>query len=406
MNIKKIRADFPILKERINGHQLIYLDNAATTQKPRQVLDALMQFYTQQNASIHRSVHTLGEQATARYEQARDRVAQFINASDSSEIVFTRGTTHGINIVAHSFALQHLSAGDEIVVTELEHHSNLLVWQWVCEQTGAMLKFIPVNQEGELEYEHLEQIITPRTKLVAVCHESNAIGTVVDVARIARAARAVGAKILIDGAQSVPHQKVDVQEIDCDFLVFSGHKMLAPTGIGVLYIKKDLHDQLEPFERGGGMLYSAEYTSAQHASMPKLLEAGSPPVAQVIALHAAIDYLEPFLIDNQLRDYQSQLCARLIDGLQTVHGLRIIGPVNQLKGSGHLVSFTIDGIHPHDIAAYLDQFAICVRAGHMCAQPLAKKLGVEAMVRASFYLYNAEQEVNRMVDLLTKMQLP
>ena len=406
MNIQKIRADFPILKERINGHQLIYFDNAATTQKPQQVLDSLMNFYTKQNASIHRSIHTLGEQATVLYEQARERVAQFINAQDASEIVFTRGATHSINAVAHSFVLPYLSAGDELVITELEHHSNLLVWQWVCKQTGATLKYIPVNEEGEVQYDMLDSIITARTKFVAICHESNAIGTLVDISRIVQAARAVGAKILVDAAQSAPHQKLDVQAIDCDFLVFSGHKMLAPTGIGVLYVQKNLHDALVPFEFGGGMLYSAQYDSAQYAKMPQLLEAGSPAVAQAVALHAAIDYLEPFLINNQLRTHESQLCAQLIDGLQTIQGLRIIGPVSQIKGFGHLVSFTIDDMHPHDIAAYLDTFAVCVRAGHLCAQPLAHKLGVDSLVRASFYIYNTEQEVHRMVDVLTKMRLP
>lgn len=406
MNIQKLRTDFPILATKIHGHQLIYFDNAATSQKPQIVIDAIADFYAKHNAGIHRSVHTLGETATTLYEGARERVAQFINAHSAKEIVFTRGTTQGINIVARAFAVNILKAGDEVVLTELEHHSNILIWQHVCQQTGAKLKYIPVNEEGELEYEALDTIITSSTKFVAVSHESNAIGTIVDVQRIVAAARAVNAYVLVDGAQSVPNQKIDVQKIDCDFLVFSGHKMCGPTGIGVLYVHERVHEQLTPYEFGGGMLYSVDYASMQPAQMPQLLEAGSPPVAQAVGLHSAIDYIEPLFIDNQLRNHEAQLCARLIDGLQTIHGLRIVGPVNQLKGAGHIVSFMIDGIHAHDIAAYLDQYGICVRAGHLCAQPLAKKLGAESMVRASFYAYNTEHEVNRMIDVLSSMKLP
>lgn len=406
MNTHKIRSDFPILKEQYNGHPLIYFDNAATTQKPQQVLDAIMRFYTRYNASIHRSIHSLGEMATTAYEQARERVAVFLHAADSAEIVFTPGATYSINAVAYGFALHTLRAGDEIVLTELEHHANLLVWQWVAQQTGAIIKYIPVSHEGNLIYNDLAQIITERTKLVAVTHESNAVGTLVDLTLIIRQARAVGAKILVDAAQSVPHQKIDVQDLDCDFLSFSAHKMLGPTGIGVLYVHKRVHDQLRPHIFGGGMLYSADYMHAQYKDMPYLFEAGSPPVAQVVGLHAAIDYLDPLLQDDQMRIHESRLCALLIDGLSTIQGIRLIGPINQLRATGHLVSFTIDDMHAHDVAAYLNQYAICVRAGHMCAQPLAQKLEVESMIRASFYCYNTEQEIHRMVDVLSRLRIP
>jgi len=405
MNIQKIRTDFPILKTHIHNHQLIYVDNAATTQKPQSVISAIADFYAQDNAGIHRSIHTLGERATARYEAARERVAQFIGASNSAEIVFTRGATHGINMVAHAFVRAILSPGDEVVITELEHHSNLIVWQELCKQTGAQLKLIPANKEGDLEYDVLDTLITAKTKFVACTAESNAIGTVIDVPRIIQKARSVGAYILIDAAQMVPHQKVDVQSLDCDFLVFSGHKMFGPTGIGVLFVSNKLHDMLVPFEFGGGMLHSAQYEKFIPSPMPQLLEAGSAPVAQAVGLHAAIEYLEPLLVDNQLRTHEAQLCARLIDGLHSIHTVRIMGPVHQLKGVGHTVSFVFDDVHAHDVAAYLDQFGIAVRAGHLCAQPLASRLGAESLVRVSVYAYNTEQEIDRIVDVLSRMSL-
>lgn len=401
MNIAKIRAQFPILKEQIHGHQLIYFDNAATSQKPQSVLDALMHFYTKQNANVHRGIYTLSEQATYAYESARDAIAAMINAHNATEIVFTHSATHSINMVAHAFVLQMIQSGDEIVITELEHHANLLVWQWVCQQKGARLVYIPVTEDGDIAYDQLDQIITHKTKFVAVSSESNALGTVIDVQRIIEKAHAVGASVLVDASQTVPHQKVDVQQLDADFLVFSGHKMLAPTGIGVLYVHQRIHERLMPFEYGGGMLYATTYQSMQQAKMPYLLEAGTPPVAQAIALKAACAYLDPFLINNQLREYESQLTSRLIDGLHMIHGVRILGPVNKLRGYGHMVSFIIEDVHAHDVAAYLDQFGICVRAGHLCAQPLAQKIGAESMVRASFYLYNTEQEVNRFIDVLS-----
>jgi len=406
MNIIKLRSQFPILKEQINGHQIIYFDNAATTQKSQVVLDALLQFYTKYNANVHRGIYTLSERATQAYESARTYIASMIHAHDETEIVFTHSATHAINMVAHACVLPMINPGDEIVITELEHHANLLVWQWVCAQKGAILKYIPVNQEGDLEYASLDAIITHKTKCVAICAESNALGIVVDVARIARAAHAVGAVILVDASQMAPHQTIDVQALDVDFLVFSGHKMLAPTGIGVLYANKRLHAALKPFEYGGGMLIDASYQSITPAPMPYLLEAGSPPVAQAIALHVACEYLAPLWAHDQLRSYETRLVSKLIDGLTMVDRVRILGPINKLRGSGHMVSFTVDGVHAHDVAAYLDRFGICVRAGNLCAQPLANKLGVQAMVRVSFYLYNTEQEVDRFIDVLGALRVP
>jgi len=400
--MKNIRKDFPILEQRVNGNPLIYFDNAATTHKPQCVLDALINFYTKHNANIHRSIHVSGEQATGMYEAARANVANFIGAQPE-EIVFTKNATESINAVASAWAKEHIKAGDEILVSELEHHSNLMPWQRLAQQNKAVLKFIPIKSDGTLDLSMLPVLLSDKTKLVVVSHVSNALGTHNDIQSIIQQAHAVGAKVLIDASQSVPHQKIDVQQLGCDFLVFSGHKMLGPTGIGVLYINKALHDQLQPYQLGGGMIYEADFKKAVYLPMPHLLEAGTPPIAQAIGLGAAIDYIQKNIDFDALQKHEAALCERFINGLQKIKGIKVLGPIEQLKKGGHLVSFVVEGIHPHDVAAYLSEHGIFTRAGHQCAQPLAKKLGVNASTRASFYAYNTQEEVDACLDVLQQL---
>lgn len=417
-----LREDFEILEEKINGHKLVYFDNAATSHKPKQVLQAIINFYTKYNSNIHRSANAFGQKATQMYEDSRQKVAKFINA-DSSEIIFTSGTTESINFVAATWGRKNLKAGDEIVLSEFEHHSNLVPWQELAKETGAILKFIPVGKDlgknfvkskagafgeekfcdslFELDLENLENIITKKTKLVAVTQVSNVLGAHVDVKKIIKRAKEVGAKVLIDSAQAVPHQKIDVINLDCDFLAFSGHKMLAPTGVGVLFVKKELQADLPPYKFGGGMVFEVDFEKSSYDKTNRKFEAGTPPIAQVIGLGAAIDYFNEKINFETLKKHEAKLCKRLIEGLEKIEGLRIIGPVDQLKNMGHLVSFLLEGIHAHDVAEYLSSFGICTRAGHNCAQPLAKKLGVEAFVRVSFYFYNTEEEVDY---FLSKME--
>lgn len=400
--MKNVKKDFVLLQQTVKGLPLCYLDNAATSQKPQQVVQAMVNFYNRSNANVYRGVHSLGEQVTTLYGQARSRVASFIGA-DSAETVFTAGTTASINCVATSWGLTYLKKGDEIVLTELEHHANLLPWQHVAQKTGAILKFIPVTANGSLDYAAIPDLITTKTKLVAITQSSNAIGTPVDIATIVPYVRQVGAKLLVDAAQSVPHQSINVHKLDCDFLAFSGHKMLGPTGIGVLYIKKELHDAMPPYQFGGGMVYHAEFDHATWLRAPHKFEAGTPAIAQAIGLKAAIDYLDQHVDFAQLQTYEARLCSRLIDGLSRFKQVRIVGPEEELKKRGHLVSFVVDGMHAHDVATYLDRKGICVRAGHHCAQPLATKLGIAASVRASFYLYNTIDEVDRLVEAIDQL---
>lgn len=397
--MRDIRKDFPILQKKINGHQLIYLDNAATSQKPKAVIDAIADFYTNHNANIHRSVYEFGEEVTTLYERARTNVAQFINAH-SDEVIFTQGTTSGINLVASTWAQQNIKKGDEILISQMEHHSNMVPWQQVAQKNGATLKYIPVLSGGTLDYAALDSLITKKTKLVAVCHVSNALGTRNDIKRIIDAAHAMGARVLIDAAQSAPHEAIDVKKLNCDFLAFSGHKMLGPTGIGVLYIKKELHEQMPPYQFGGGMIYEADFFNASWQKSPHKFEAGTPPIAQAIGLAAAIDYIQKNINFDQLQKHEAALCAQLIEGLSTFKKVRILGPIQDLKKSGHLVSFTIEGMHPHDVATHLSTKGICVRAGNHCAQPLAKLMHISGSVRASFYVYNTAQEVEQFLQFI------
>lgn len=400
--MKSLRNDFPILKETHNGHELIYFDSAASAQKPQHVIDALVDFYTHSYSNIHRGAHFLSEKATTLYEDAREKVAKFFNA-DATEIVFTRGTTEGINLVAATWAMKNVGKGDQIVTTELEHHANMIPWQEVAKKTGAKMVYIPVLPDGQLDMSKLDECITKNTKLVACTQVSNSVGFHVDVATIIKKAHAVGARVLVDAAQSAPYQKIDVKALDCDFLVCSGHKMLAPTGIGALYIKKELHEDMPPYQVGGGMIFEVSFQGATWQRVPAKLEAGTPAIAQAIGLGAAIDYYNKNIKWDELRAHEASLCKRLIEGLQKFPTVRVFGPIEQLKQKGHLVSFDVKGLHAHDVAGYLDTHAICTRAGHHCAQPLAKKLGIEASCRASFNFYNTAEEVDRMLQAIASM---
>lgn len=388
--------DFPMLKEGT----LSYLDNASTSQKPYQVLNAIQHAYTTYNANPGRGIYHLAEEATEQYEQARTEVARFVGAQ-SHEIIFTSNATAGINLVASGWARMHLKSGDEILLTELEHHSNILPWQRVAQQTGAVLKYIPINFDGTLDLSRLGALCTERTKLIACTHASNAIGSAVDVKTIIQHARTVGARTLVDACQTVPHQSIDVKQIGCDFLVFSGHKMLGPTGIGVLYIREAIQDSVEPLALGGGQPLEVDWQRYRLRSGPHKFEAGTPPFIQAMGLAAAISYINVHVPFDALRVQEAVLCSRLIDGLAQINEITVLGPINQLKTEGHLVSFVVDGMHPHDVAAYLDQHGIAVRAGHFCAQPLFKKLGyAQGAVRASFYCYTQKRDIDALLHVL------
>lgn len=402
--MKKIHKDFPILSTKFNGKPLIYFDNASTTQKPQAVLDSLMNFYTKSNANVHRGVYALAENATQAYENARAAVAQWINA-DPSEIVFTRGTTESINLVASTWGQCVVEEDDSIVITELEHHSNMVPWQLLAYKNDAQLKYIPVKSDGSLDISKLSKFITKHTKFVSVSHVSNALGVHNPIQEIIERAHAVGAYVLIDAAQSVAHQPIDVKKMDCDFLAFSGHKILGPTGIGVLYIKKELAELMPPYQFGGGMVHEVDFQETSWRQAPYKFEAGTPAIAQAVGLAEAISYLQSNVDWAELRAHEAALCVRTIEGLSTLKGVRLLGPLDQLKKVGHMVSFTVDDIHPHDVAAYLDQFGICVRAGHHCAQPLAKKLGIDASVRVSFYCYNTLAEVEIFLEAMAKLKI-
>lgn len=399
--MKNMRKDFPILDQMVGDKPLIYFDSAATSQRPQQVIDCLSSFYTNSNANIHRGIHMLSERATELYEQAREKIAQFIGAADACEVIFTRGTTEGINLVAETWGMDNLKAGDEILVSEMEHHANLLPWQRLAKRTGATLKFIPVTPEGKLAMDKLDELITKKTKLVAVTHASNVLGTHVDVKTIGKKAHAVGAKILVDAAQSIPHEKIDVKDLDCDFLAFSGHKMLGPTGIGVLYIKKELHANLPPYQVGGGIVYEVDFHDARWQEVPQRFEAGTPAIAQAVGLGAAVDYMKKNVDFAELKKHEAALTKRAIEGISKLPKVRLFGPLDDLKLSGHLVNFVVDGMHAHDVSEYLNSNGIAVRAGHHCAQPLAKKFGVPASVRASFHGYNTLDEVDTFVNAMT-----
>ncbi|MCF2718297.1 cysteine desulfurase [Paenibacillus sp. 203] len=396
MNTALIREQFPILHQEINGHPLVYLDNAATSQKPLAVIEAIKHYYEYDNSNVHRGVHTLGSRATDAYEGAREKVARFLNAKRSQEIIFTRGTTTALNLVASSYGRANCQAGDEIVITQMEHHSNLIPWQQVAKATGATLKYIPLQEDGSVDLADVENTITENTKIVAIAHVSNVLGVVNPIKEIAAIAHRKGAVIVIDGAQSTPHMKVDVQDIDADFYAFSGHKMCAPTGIGALYGKKALLENMEPIEFGGEMIDDVGLYESTWKELPWKFEGGTPIIAGAVGLGAAIDFLESIGLDA-IAQHESRLSNYALKRLREVEGLTIYGPAERHVG---LVTFNLDDVHPHDVATVLDSKGVAVRAGHHCCQPLMRWLKASATARASFYLYNTEEEVDALVSAL------
>lgn len=389
----EIRHYFPVLQQKVNGYPLVYLDSAATAQKPIQVIEALDRFYKEYNSNVHRGVHTLGTMATDAYEGAREKVRKLIHAKSTKEIIFTKGTTAAVNLIALSYGNANVSEGDEILITYMEHHSNLIPWQQLAKRTGAELKYMPLQADGTLVLEEVAQCITPKTKIVALAHVSNVLGTINPVKEIARLAHEVGAILVVDGAQSVPHMKVDVQDLDCDFLVFSGHKMMGPTGIGVLYGKKALLEKMDPIEFGGEMIDTVELYDSTWADLPYKFEGGTPVIAQAIGLGAAIDFLEAIGF-AEIEAYEKKLVDYAYQRLSALDGITIYGPQER----GGLVTFNVERVHPHDVATVLDAEGIAIRAGHHCAQPLMKWLQVSSTARASFYIYNTEEEVDRLVE--------
>ncbi|HKE43096.1 MAG TPA: cysteine desulfurase [Steroidobacteraceae bacterium] len=397
-DVERVRRDFPILSREIAGHPLAYLDNAASAQRPQSVIDAEAHYYEEIHANVHRGVHTLSQLATEAYEGARDKVRRFINAASVREIVLVRGTTEAINLVAQSFARPRLAPGDEILITWLEHHANIVPWQLLAEQTGAKLRVAPINQAGEVEMEAFERLLSARTRLVAVAHVSNALGTIVPVRRIIAAAHARSLPVLLDGAQAVPHMRVDVRELDCDFYAFSGHKMFAPTGIGVLYGREALLQAMPPWQGGGDMILKVSFEGTTFNELPHKFEAGTPNIAGAVGLGAAIDYLEALGMDR-IGAYEHQLLDYATTALQKVPGLRLIGTAAQ-KAS--VLSFVLDGIHAHDVGTILDSEGIAIRTGHHCAMPVMDFFGVPATARASLAFYNTRAEIDRLVAALAK----
>ncbi|WP_423799481.1 cysteine desulfurase [Neobacillus sp. SAB-20_R2A] len=400
MNIQDIRKLFPILDQEVNGKPLVYLDSSATSQKPVQVIETLDRYYREYNSNVHRGVHTLGTKATDAYEGAREKVRKFINAKSIQEVIFTRGTTTSLNTVAASYGAANLKEGDEIVITYMEHHSNIIPWQQVAKRTGAQLKYIPLQEDGTISLDDVRSTITPNTKIVSVMQVSNVLGVINPVKEIAKIAHENGAIMVVDGAQSAPHMKIDVQDLDCDFLAFSGHKMCGPTGIGVLYGKKHLLEKMEPVEFGGEMIDFVELYESTWKELPWKFEGGTPIIAGAIGLGAAIDFLNEVGLDN-IVEHEHKLAAYALEKMSTVEGITIYGPHDPAKRAG-LVTFNLSDVHPHDVATVLDAEGIAVRAGHHCAQPLMRWLKASATARASFYLYNTEEDIDKLVEGLVK----
>jgi len=395
-----LARDFPILSRPVRGRRLVYLDNGATTQKPEAVIEAERRFYRESNANIHRGVHWLSQHATDLYEQARERVQRLLNAASADEIVFTRGTTEAINLVAYSWGRANLKAGDEVVLTGMEHHSNIVPWQLVCEQTGAVLKVVPITDRGELRLDAYESLLGPRTRLVSVVHVSNALGTVNPVARMVELAHAAGAKVLVDGAQAVAHQAVDVQALGCDFYAFSGHKLYGPTGIGALYGRRELLAAMPPWQGGGDMIRTVSFEGSTWADAPQRFEAGTPNIAGAVGLGAAIDYVMAIGLDR-IAEHEHRLLAHATEAAQQIPGLRLVGTAADKAG---ILSFVVDGIHPHDLGTILDAEGVAIRAGHHCAMPVMTRFGIPGTARASFALYNDEADVAALVAAIGKAQ--
>ncbi|MDD5460490.1 MAG: cysteine desulfurase [Methylococcales bacterium] len=390
LDVNRIRADFPILAEKIRNKPLVYLDNAASCQKPQAVIDSIVHLYSHDYANVHRGVHTLSVRSTDKFEGARAKVKDFINAASEKEIIFVRGATEAINLVAQSYGRTHIQAGDEILITAMEHHSNIVPWQILCQQTGAILKVAPINLQGELIYDEFEKLISDKTRLVSVVHMSNALGTINPVKRIVAAAHAKGIPVLLDGAQAIPHMAVDVQDLDCDFYVFSGHKLYAPSGIGVLYGKQALLEAMPPYQGGGDMIRKVTFEETEYNVLPYKFEAGTPNIADVVGLGAAIDYLNAIGMNN-IAAYEAELLDYATTKARQIKGLRIIG---EAEHKGAILAFVLDRIHPHDIGTMLDSLGIAVRAGHHCAMPVMDVFKIPATARASFAMYNTKEEID------------
>ena len=392
-DVDKIRADFPVLNQMINGKPLVYLDNAATSQKPQSVIDTLVNYYSTENANVHRGVHTLSQRATDDYEEARDKVKRFINAEKDEEIIFVRGTTEAINLISQTYGRSCMSEGDEIIISSMEHHSNIVPWQILCQEKGAILRVIPVNDLGELLLDEYERLFTDKTKLVSIVHQSNALGTINPAKEIVDIAHGHGVPVLLDGAQAIAHLEVDVRELGCDFYAFSGHKLYGPTGIGVLYGKESLLEEMPPYQAGGEMIKSVTFDETLYNVLPNKFEAGTPNIAGAIGLGAAIDYVETLGM-GQIAAYESELLQYGTGRLSSIEGLKIIGTADK-KGS--VISFVMEGVHPHDIGTILDAEGIAIRTGHHCAQPLMDRFNVPATARASFAFYNTKEEIDVLV---------
>ncbi len=400
MDVREIRKQFPILNQEVNGHPLVYLDSAATSQKPISVIETLERYYKEYNSNVHRGVHTLGTRATDEYEGAREKVRKFINATSTEEIIFTRGATTALNTVAQSYGRAHVGEGDEIVISHMEHHANIIPWQQLAKEKGAVLKYVPLEEDGTISIEAVKQTVTSNTKIVSIMMVSNVLGSMNPIEQIAEVAHQHGAIMVVDGAQAAPHMLIDVQKLNCDFLAFSAHKMAGPTGVGVLYGKKQHLEKMEPVEFGGEMIDFVGLQESTWKELPWKFEAGTPIIAGAIGLGAAIDFLEDIGLD-EIEAYEHKLAAYAMEQMSTIDGISIYGPKDPSKRAG-LVTFNISDVHPHDVATVLDAEGIAVRAGHHCAQPLMKWLKVSATARASFYLYNTEEEIDKLVAGLVK----
>ncbi len=392
-DVEKIRADFPVLQQLVNGKPLVYLDNGATSQKPQAVIDELVRYYTTENANVHRGVHTLSQNATEDYENARAKLRALLNAADDHEIIYTSGTTQSINIVAQSYGRQNIGEGDEIIVSNMEHHSNIVPWQMLCEEKGAVLRVVPIDDAGELLMDEYERMLSPRTKLVSITHVSNALGTILPVEQIIELAHAQGVPVLLDGAQAVPHMAVDVRKLDCDFYVFSGHKLFGPTGTGVLYGKTELLDAMPPVQGGGEMIKSVTFEKTIYNDLPYKFEAGTPNIAGAVGLGAAVDYVQSVGYET-FAAHEDELLEYGTKALESIGGLRIIGTSPRKAG---ILSFVIDNIHPHDIGTILDAEGIAVRTGHHCAQPVMQRFQIPATARASLAMYNTKEDIDALV---------
>ena len=398
INSDKIRKDFPILQRQVNGKPLIYFDNGATSQKPQQVIDVINRYYQHENSNIHRGIHTLSQEATNAYEKARTTVLQFINAKHNHEVIFTSGTTGSINLVASSFGKKHIHAGDEIIISTMEHHSNIVPWQMLCEEKKAILKVIPINDKGELLIDEFKKLLSPKTKLVAVTHVSNTLGTINPVKEIIKLAKTAGAFVLIDGAQVVPHTKVNVQELDCDFYAFSAHKMFGPTGVGILYGKEAILNELPPYQGGGDMIKTVTFEKTTYNELPHKFEAGTPNIVGGLGLAAAIDYMNNIGIAN-IEAYEHELLSYATEKIKKIEGVRIIG---EAANKASVLSFLVDGTHPSDIGMIIDKLGIAIRTGHHCTEPLMNRFDIPGTARASFAFYNTKEEIDTFILALER----